>query len=101
MIGLLLIANMLAAERPAPTPAAPTSDEIMVTARKGKCELQMARHVLTSREIEDLAKTWGPGRSVRIIEPKGASQKCDIKIMSELAQRGVHDAVFVDREDDQ
>ena len=80
--------------------AAPPGDEIVVTARRGRCELTMAQHSMTSAEVDAYAKLWSLGRPVRVVEPRGADQKCLTRIMFRLASKGVRIAEFVEPTDD-
>ncbi len=100
-LGFALAAALAAAPvAPAPAPAPAAGDEIVVTARRGKCELRMARHVMTSQQVNAYAREWSLGRPVRVVEPRGADQKCLTRIMFKLARKGVRIAEFVDRSED-
>jgi len=91
----LLLALLLGA-----TPAAVTSDEIVVTATKWKCQYHLASHLLSDRDLDERAKEWALGKPVRIVTPAAADRKCLTKIAFELADRGVRLIEFVDPEDD-
>jgi hypothetical protein len=75
-------------------------DEIVVTARPGKCVVEMAKRPLSSVELDRLEKIWAVGTPVRVIRPRGADDRCVTKIMFELARKGVTRAEFVNQTED-
>jgi hypothetical protein len=75
-------------------------DEIVVTARAGKCVVEMARQPLSARDLDRLEKIWAGGTPVRVVKPRGADDRCLTKIMFTLARKGVTRAEFVDEADD-
>lgn len=75
-------------------------DEIVVTARPGKCVVEMARRPPSKDEHDRSEKHWPLGTPVRIIKPQGADDHCLTKIMFELARKGVTHADFVERTED-
>jgi hypothetical protein len=79
---------------------APAADEIVVTARHDKCFTEYAKHPVTDEQLVALSKSWAAGTPVRVIEPRGASIKCEFQIMQTLAKHGAHAAQFVPRADD-
>ena len=97
---LSLLAILLLAPAAVPGTTAPAADEIVVTARHDKCFTEYARHPVTDRQLVELSKSWAAGAPVRVIEPRGASIKCEFQIMQTLAKHGAHAAQFVSRADD-
>jgi hypothetical protein len=85
---------------PASAPATPPAPEIVVTARHDKCFVQMGQHPVTDRQLETLGQNWALGTPVRVIEPRGASIRCEFQIMKALAAHGNHVAQFVARSED-
>jgi hypothetical protein len=90
-----LIAALIATAGDARVPA-----EIVVTARPGKCVVEMAKRPLSSTELNRLEKIWAVGTYLRVIKPRGADDRCVTKIMFELSKKGVTRAEFVDQADD-
>ncbi len=79
----------------------PASGEIVVTAKRDKCFLEYAKRSVSMGELEALSSTWSLGTPVRVIEPLGASLKCEFQIMTLLSKHGEHLAHFVSRADDE
>ena len=101
MLSLLAILLLAPATAPAaPETTAPAADEIVVTARHDKCFTEYARHPVTDQQLVALSQSWAAGAPVRVIEPRGASIKCEFQIMQTLAKHGAHAAQFVSRGDD-
>jgi hypothetical protein len=97
MIMLSLLAILALAPAAAPETTAPAADEIVVTARHDKCFTEYAKHPVTDEQLVALSKSWAAGTPVRVIEPRGASIKCEFQIMQTLAKHGAHAAQFVPR----
>jgi len=91
--------TLLLALQAAPA-AAPAAPEIVVTAKHDKCFVEMGRHPVSDRQLEALGQSWALGTPVRVIEPRGASLKCEFQIMKALAAHGNHVAEFVARSED-
>lgn len=91
--------TLLLALQAAPA-AAPAAPEIVVTAKHDKCFVEMGQHPVSDRQLEALGQSWALGTPVRVIEPRGASLKCEFQIMKALAAHGNHVAEFVARSED-
>ncbi|HEY0315918.1 MAG TPA: hypothetical protein VGC28_06600 [Sphingomonas sp.] len=85
---------------PSSAPAGPPAQEIVVTAKHDKCFVELGKHPVTDKELETLSQSWALGTPVRVIEPRGASLKCEFQIMKSLAAHGQHTAQFVARSED-
>ena len=70
--------------------------DITVRAMRGRCEIVYAGSVLDGRTLKHMADGWPEGRPLRVVEPRGASRKCLVKITFELAERGFGQVQFVD-----
>jgi hypothetical protein len=70
--------------------------DIIVRAVRGRCKIVYAGSVLDGRALKRLANGWPEGRPLRVMEPRGASRKCLIKITFELAEHGFNQVQFVD-----
>jgi hypothetical protein len=92
--------SLLLALQAAPAPAAPAAPEIVVTAKHDKCFVEMGQHPVSDKQLEALGQSWALGTPVRVIEPRGASLKCEFQIMKALAAHGNHVAEFVARSED-
>jgi hypothetical protein len=100
---LSLVAALLASAQPggAPPPVvAPPSEEIVVTAKHDKCFVEYGQHPVSDAQLETLSQSWAAGTPVRVIEPRGASIRCEFHIMQSLAKHGAHMAQFVARSED-
>ncbi len=98
---LILLASLLQAVAPAPATVAPAADEIVVTAKRDKCFVAYANHQVTDSQLDALSRNWAAGTPVKVIEPRGASIRCEFHIMQYLNKHGVHMAQFVYRVEDQ
>ncbi|HEU0043114.1 hypothetical protein [Sphingomonas sp.] len=74
--------------------AAPT--DVVVIARKRRCDVSVADRILSSREFDARAAEWAAGVPVRVHAPSSSSRKCLTRIMFKLADRGVRLVEFVD-----
>ncbi len=91
MIAAFLIAALT------PQQAAPVEgDQIVVRAVRRKCEVSVARRILSDREFNARAREWAVGRPLRVVVPAGSSYKCMAKIAFRLNDHGVTRFVFVD-----
>ena len=93
MLGAAIL--LAAAAEPVPPPAAEPV-EIVVTARRSKCRVQVADRVLSERELNARADEWAKGTAVRIVAPERLGYKCLAKIAFRLSDRGVRLIEFVD-----
>lgn len=103
MILLLSLEALVAPAQVAPATAtsqAATPDEIVVTAKHDKCFMEYAKHQVSTHELSALSATWALGSPVRVIEPRGASIRCEFQIMTLLNKHGQHLAQFVPRVED-
>ncbi|MDB5695141.1 MAG: hypothetical protein JWN21_684 [Sphingomonas bacterium] len=75
---------------------APMPAEIVVVARKRRCDIAVANRILSSREFNARAAEWAAGVPVRVSAPDSASRKCLAKIVFKLADRGVAQVEFVE-----
>ena len=85
----LLLAAQAAAAEPAP------ADEIVVVASRGKCRVQLAGRMLSDRELASQTGGW-VGKPLRVVTPKGPSNKCLARIAFKLGERGVNLLEFVE-----
>lgn len=74
----------------------PEPVEIVVRARRRKCDVSEARRVLSDREFDRRAAEWAAGTPVRVIAPERADIRCLARITFRLADRGVRNVEFVD-----
>ena len=86
---ILLAALLQVASTPAPT-------EVVVVARKRRCDISVADRILSSKEFDARAAEWAQGVPVRGSAPDRASRKCLAKIVFRLADRGVTRVEFVE-----
>lgn len=93
MVVTLILALMLSQT------AAPETrgDDIIVTARRRHCDINIAGRVIDSAEFRARADQWRAGRPVRVVVPAEARVSCLAKIMFRLADHGVTRAEFVDQ----
>jgi hypothetical protein len=91
--GLLLLA---AVPEPAPDASATASADIVVRARRGRCEIIYAGSKLDGRALETLADGWPAGRPLHVQEPRGGDRKCLVHVTLELADRGFKTVQFVE-----
>jgi hypothetical protein len=87
--GLLLLAA-------APEPAIESTVDIVVRARRGRCEIIYAGSKLDGRALERLSNGWPAGRPLRVQEPHGADRKCLVHVTLQLADRGFKTVQFID-----
>jgi hypothetical protein len=70
--------------------------DIIVRAVRDRCEIAYAGSVLNGRALKHMADGWPAGRPLRVMEPRGASRKCLIKLTFKLAEQGFNQIQFVD-----
>lgn len=87
--GLLLLATT-------PQPAIESTADIVVRAKRGRCEIIYAGSRLDGRALERLSNGWPAGRPLRVEEPRGANRKCLVQVTLQLAERGFKTVQFVD-----
>jgi len=87
--GLLLMAAI-------PEPTTETTPDIVVRARRGRCEIIYAGSKLDGRALERLSDGWPAGRPLRVQEPRGADRKCLVQVTLQLADKGFKTVQFVD-----
>lgn len=73
-------------------PAGP--DEVVVTARRRKCEIAIADRIVQDREFRARAADWARGTPVRVTMGSAASYRCLAKIVFRLGDYGVTRVVF-------
>ena len=88
MIALLLVAQS------APL-AEPTPVDVVVTARRRRCDVSVANRVVTDAEFKARAAEWAAGVPVRVTAPASADYKCLAKIAFRLADYGVTRITFL------
>ena len=76
--------------------AAPVPADVVVVARKRRCDVSVANRILSSREFDARAAEWAAGVPVRVSAPDSSSRKCLAKIVFRLADRGVTRVEFVE-----
>lgn len=74
--------------------AVPT--DVVVVARKRRCDVSVADRILSSKEFDARAAEWAAGVPIRVSAPDRASRKCLAKIVFRLADRGVMRVEFVE-----
>jgi hypothetical protein len=70
--------------------------DIIVRAVRGRCEIVYGGSVLDGRALKRMGNGWPEGRPLLVVEPRGASRKCLIKITFKLAELGFNQVRFVD-----
>lgn len=78
-------------------PVEAPGDEVVVVARRRRCDLALAGRIVGSAEFRARAAEWRAGRPVTVVVPPDARVPCLAKIMFRLADHGATRAVFVDR----
>lgn len=68
--------------------------EVVVTARKRKCEIAIADRIVKDKEFRARAAEWAGGTPVRVVIANGASYKCLAKIVFKLNDYGVRRVTF-------
>ena len=89
----MLLATLLALAAPA-APAATRDDEVVVTAKKRKCEPAVADRIVKDKEFRARAAEWAGGTPVRVVLERGASYKCLARIVFKLNEYGVTRVLF-------
>ena len=87
----MILALLLQVAAPEPTVA-----DIVVTARKRKCDVSIANRIISDKEFRARASEWAAGTVVRVHAPEATSYSCLAKIMFRLNDYGVTKAEFVD-----
>lgn len=87
---MLLLAVLLQAT------ADPTPADVVVVARRRRCDVSVVDHILSRAEFDARAAQWAAGIPVRVHTPSGASRKCLARIVFRLADRGVRQVEFVE-----
>ena len=75
---------------------APEPVEIVVRARRRKCDVSVANRILSDREFNARAAEWAAGTPVRVVAPERSSYRCLARITFRLADKGVRQVEFVD-----
>ena len=88
MLALLLLAQSTAAADAAPV-------EVVVTARRRRCDVSVANRLVSDAEFRARAAQWAAGVPVRVVAPASADYKCLAKIAFRLADYGVTRITFV------
>ncbi|MES2754117.1 MAG: hypothetical protein V4659_05585 [Pseudomonadota bacterium] len=88
---MLIFAAMLIAQA-----AAPVEAEVVVTARRRKCDISIANRTISDREFKKRAAEWAAGIPVRVVAPRQADIRCLAKIAFRLADHGVTRIHFVE-----
>lgn len=79
----------------AATVAEPTPVDVVVTARRQRCDVSIANRVVSDAEFKARATEWAAGVPVRVVAPASADYKCLAKIAFRLADYGVTRITFV------
>lgn len=80
------------------TPAAvpePEVAEIVVTARRQTCVVELADKVVSDAELDRRAAGWAAGTAVRVVASSTADVQCLAKIAFRLGEKGVRAIRFV------
>jgi biopolymer transport protein ExbD len=88
---ILIAAAMLQA-----VSASSTADDVVVVARRRKCDLRIAKRMLSDREFTARAAEWAAGKPVRIVMDETTGYRCMAKVLFRLSEHGVTNAEFVD-----
>lgn len=75
---------------------AASAPEIVVTARRRKCDVSVADHILSDREFAARAPEWAAGEPLRVVAAQRTDYKCLAKIAFRLNDHGVKRFIFVD-----
>jgi hypothetical protein len=70
--------------------------EVVVVAKRRKCDTSVAGRVLSDREFSRRAAEWAAGTPVRVVVPTRADIRCLARITFRLADKGVRNVEFVD-----
>ncbi len=70
--------------------------EIVVTARRAKCDTSVAGRIISDREFSRRAAEWAAGTPVRVVAPTCSDYRCLAKITFRLADKGVRNVEFVE-----
>lgn len=92
----MFLALFLQAAAPPPEPVQAEPADIVVVARRSRCDVSIANRVISSREFNDRAAEWAAGVPVRVHAPGDASLKCLTRIMFRLADKGITRVEFVE-----
>lgn len=93
---IILLPLLAQASSALPEPPPPAPGDIVVVARRGKCEVRVDDKPLSDADIARRAPDWGKGPAVRVYAPADASLKCLKKITFRLSSQGVGFIEFVD-----
>lgn len=77
----------------------PAGEDIVVTAKRQKCNAQWRGKALSNSELDRQARNWAQGIPVRVRAPRRADYKCLAKIAFRLADRGVRRIEFIAPDD--
>jgi hypothetical protein len=70
--------------------------DVVVVARKKRCDIAVAERILSSAEFDARAAEWAAGVPVRVSAPTASSRKCLARIVFRLADRGVRQVEFME-----
>lgn len=73
----------------------PVPVDVVVTARKRRCDVSIANRVISDAEFKARAAEWAAGVPVRVVAPASADYKCLAKIAFRLADHGVTRITFL------
>jgi len=93
---LLLLPLLAQAAEPIAPAIGEIPEEIVVIARRGRCDVSIANRIVSNREFRDKAKQWAAGQPVQVRVPVGSTILCEAKIMFRLGRYGVTRATFVE-----
>jgi hypothetical protein len=74
---------------PVPVPA-----DVVVVARKRKCDVSVANRIVSDAEFRRRAAEWAGGTPVRVSAPTSADYKCLARIVLKLNEYGVTRVIF-------
>lgn len=74
---------------------APASDEIVVVAKRNRCETILKGEKVSDRELARYVEEWRAGVPVRIRMASQADYRCLAKILFKLNDKGVQVLEFV------
>lgn len=92
---MILPAALLLQAAAVPDPEA-VAPAITVVARRRRCDVSIADHILSDREFAARAAEWAAGEPLHVMVPRQTGYRCLAKITFRLSDHGVKRFVFED-----
>jgi hypothetical protein len=86
---MLALAALLLLQAAEPVPA-----DIVVVARKRRCDVSVANRIVSDAEFRRRAAEWARGIPVRVTAPTSADYRCLARIVLKLNDYGVTRVIF-------